>query len=509
MRQDGFSGRYIIKLSSSIIIAGFNAIIQLLLPRVLSVDSYGLYSYNLNVFTSTVVLANLSASNAMVAKFSQRNEEKGIVCFYLRFFLVISILLNISVIMLYIAVGDIRTYFKGQTLFLILLGLNAAILNKLLSDVISMYDALAISRFPAFMQIGLKIMLCICICVGYFLGTLNLYIFYFFQTGITLLIAGLMLSALFREHKRRYADKYTSLNKKYGKEFFRFCKPLVLSSCWSQLMIIVMNSVLMKYAGESEQAMYGVALQINIVIGYVFSPYAELLKREFAVIVNDMEKIRSKLLLAMRHMFWLSAYFSVFILVCADWIIPFLFGIEYSGAISVTRFIMVYTIYQAWGQVGGSFLLATEQTKKQALFTSISQTFVVLGVIIFQIPNKLFPNGLGADGIGLNYMVSNFFSTIMVIAFCAYYSKIKYKETLAIQLKTLFCCVVAAVLSRWLVVFIIGDRLENFEIAIKIFFTGILYTSLIGGVIYKFPDTIGITKEMLLNAINKKKRGLQ
>ena len=69
MKKDNFLGRYIIKLSSSIVLVLLNAIIQLFLPRVLSVEEYGQYSYNLNVFTSIVTMLNLSTSNAMIAKF--------------------------------------------------------------------------------------------------------------------------------------------------------------------------------------------------------------------------------------------------------------------------------------------------------------------------------------------------------------------------------------------------------------------------------------------------------
>ena len=61
MKQDEFKIRYIIKLSSSALIAILNIIIQMILPRVLSVEEYGYYSYNLNVFTSVVSMATLSA----------------------------------------------------------------------------------------------------------------------------------------------------------------------------------------------------------------------------------------------------------------------------------------------------------------------------------------------------------------------------------------------------------------------------------------------------------------
>ena len=86
MKRDQFTNRYIIKIASSILIAVVNIVVQMLLPRAISKEAYGYYTYDMNTFVSLVVLANLSTSNAMVAKFSKRNEEIGILRFYLIYF---------------------------------------------------------------------------------------------------------------------------------------------------------------------------------------------------------------------------------------------------------------------------------------------------------------------------------------------------------------------------------------------------------------------------------------
>ena len=74
IKQENFSNRYIVKILSSILIAILNIIVQLLLPRIFSIEEYGFYSYNLNVFTSVVTIFNLSSSDAMVSKFSKSNS---------------------------------------------------------------------------------------------------------------------------------------------------------------------------------------------------------------------------------------------------------------------------------------------------------------------------------------------------------------------------------------------------------------------------------------------------
>mgnify|MGYP000987855188 CR=1 FL=1 len=143
MKQDDFKYRYIVKVLSSIGIAVLNMIIQFVLPRAFNIEEYGYYTYNLNVFTSIVTLANLSASNAFIAKYSKRNQEIGMIYFYLSFYGIVAIVLNVSVIFLY-GIGAFSSTFAGQTLGIVMLGLETAIVLKLLTDCISIYDAAAI-----------------------------------------------------------------------------------------------------------------------------------------------------------------------------------------------------------------------------------------------------------------------------------------------------------------------------------------------------------------------------
>ena len=194
MKQDNFANRYIIKLGSSVILAVLNMVIQMMLPRAISTDEFGYFGYNLNVFTSLVVLANLSTSNAMVAKFSKKNDELGIVRFYLKFYGIMALILNIGILALF-PLPAVHNAFGGQTLLVVVLALDAYVVNKLLTDVISMYDASAISRFPALMQVVMKTALSLVIIVGFATKLLNLAMLYGF---CWLLYSGIITSVIRR-----------------------------------------------------------------------------------------------------------------------------------------------------------------------------------------------------------------------------------------------------------------------------------------------------------------------
>lgn len=499
MKQDSFTGRYIIKLSSSIILAALNAFIQLFLPRVLTVEGYGYYSYNLNIFTSIVIMINLSTSSAMIAKFSRRNQEEGILIFYLKYLILASIFLNVIISILSIFMKT--ELFHNQILILILLGLNAAIFNKFLSDIISMYDALAISRFPAAIQIILKLFICLFVYIGYFLGSLSLELFYIIQiitTGISVFI---LYKFLRKNQIERYSNIISKNNKEYIKEFWKFCKPLILTACWSQFNIIVMNWALMNYSGEKNQAMFGIALQLNILLSYIFSPYAELLKREFAVIVDDKKKLKLKFIQALKQMFWVTSYFSVFTLIFADWIILFLFGESYKEAILVTQIMMIYTIYQAWGQIIGSYMLATEQTTRQAILSSVNLFLNLILIFLFQVPNIIFKNGLGSEGIALNYTLCNVISTLISVYYCINTLKEKQKIQLKTQILAILSCTSIAIIVKELIIYMINEIKILDILFIKIILSGLLYTLVIVLILLKYPEQIGIKKEILKTKI--------
>ena len=492
MKKDGFTKRYFIKISSSVIVAVLNTVIQLLLPRAFTVEEFGFYSYNLNVFTSVVVMSNLSMSAALVSKYAKRNNEIGIVYFYLKFFAGIAILLNFGITLLF-SFDFMRDSFGGQTLLVVLLGLETAILNKLLADIVSIYDASAISRFPAIIQIGLKLLVSFFVIIFYFLGHLQLHVFYIGHSVITVIAVFILFAAFFKDIDSK-ADQVNCGTKTYFKEFWDYCKPLILSTIVTQLLTIAMNYTLLQYSGANGQAKFGAAWQLNTLLCYVFTPYAELLRREFAVVTEKSDLLKKRFHSSLQLMTWFTAYFAVFILVFAEYLLPILYGEKYNDAIFVTQLIMIYTIYQAWGQITGSFMLATEQTKMYAVISVVSQILTFGLIFLFQIPNIWFPQGLGAEGIALNYTVTNLISVVIIVCYISRSLHLSVIKENSILITSSFFLYLIGLISKKIVSGIIlnNTMIENIS---RVLFGGMMYTvGVIAVLLYK-PALIGTSKK--------------
>lgn len=502
MKKDDFRNRYLIKLTSSLIIVVFNMVIQLMLPRALSLEEYGYYSYNLNVFTSIVVMANLSTSNALVAKFSKRNDEIGLVYFYLRLYAIMALTLCVASMILY-KIEFMQNTFAGQTLLMVMLGLASAIVLKALTDCVSLYDAFAISRFPAIVQIVLKVIIGSTVLILFMFGTLNLMIFYVVQISVIGITVVWLLFSFIIEQKKTYPIIKDLGSREYTKEYTAYCSPLVVATIVSQIVIIAMNWALMKWSGIKEQALFGAAWQLNTLVGYIFSPYAELSKREFAVIHDDIEQLKLRFTQALKMMMWITAYFAIFIGIESEWILPIIYGDKYSGATIVTLLIMFYTIYQAWGQICGSFILAMEYTRLSATISIVGQLISFLFVFVFQIPNRLWPNGLGSVGIALNYLICNIVVVAINIIAISKRLSMNAIKLLGIQVLPISLCTMIALLMRNIMNCIYKTNDSIVSGVVKTIIAGVIYTTCIAGVVYQRPNLIGLSKISLRSFIKR------
>lgn len=494
MKQEDFKKRYIIKLLSSILIAALNMVIQMLLPRIFSVEEYGYYSYNLNVFTSIVVIANLSTSNALISKYSKRNDEIGIVVFYLKFVACVSLVLNVIITILY-SFRFFRDIFAGQSLIIILLGLEVSIVTKLLTDCVSMYDASAISRFPALIQICIKVFVSFIVIIGYFWGRYNLMYFYCTQLlSISSAIVVLLLSLLSDSRRKNKTRKKTTVE--YIKEFWLFCRPLIVAIAFSQLVIIIMNWALMKWSGASQQALFGVAWQINALISYVFSPYAELSKREFAVLSEDRRGLGLRFEQSFRIIIWLTSFFAIFIAFLSDSIVPLLFGEKYNQAALITGIIMYYTIFQSIGQLTGSYLISVEKTKANALISIVGQVATLAFVFLFQIPNFIWPNSLGSVGIALNYLIGNIITFAISVLYISQDLNVGKVKLLLVPFYPMIILSSVAIILRELTYRVIPGT-SILQLLLKIGVSGLLYSFLTAVVLLFKPKLIGVSRETI------------
>ena len=161
---------------------------------------------------------------------------------------------------------------------------------------------------------------------------------------------------------------------------------------------------------------------------------------------------------------------------------------------------MIYTIYQAWGQMSGSFMLATERTKMSATIGIVGQ-FITLGLVfVFQIPNFIWPNGLGSVGIALVYVVGNFINVCLSVWLTTRAIGMSSVKALRIQFfPMLLCSSLAFSLNKMMN--LIATEMTMTSSILKLFFAGMIYTIIILVLFYLFPSQIDCSKEKIRDII--------
>ena len=164
---------------------------------------------------------------------------------------------------------------------------------------------------------------------------------------------------------------------------------------------------------------------------------------------------------------------------------------------------MYYTIFQSWGQVTGSLMLGMEFTKMSAYFTAFEQVLTLIFIFTFQIPNIVWPEGLGALGMSFNYFI-----TCLILAQCRVFVicrklGMKVINEIIIPVFPIVLCSLIPYLLKHILNLIIPDTLlfSNF---IKTILSGIIYSITIGYIIWTKPSLMGLTRESILSLLRRK-----
>jgi len=257
----------------------------------------------------------------------------------------------------------------------------------------------------------------------------------------------------------------------------------------------------MHYGGPSEQAMYGIAWQLNTLIVYTFTPIIALIRREYAILNNDLSTLSKKFESTMQTTVMIVCYFTGFVMSNTESVLFVVFGTEFSQAINVTRLIMIYTIFQSLGQLNGILFISSERTKLYAKLNIATQLITIISIIIFQIPNPLFPNGMGASGIGTQLVISSLFSIPIMGYFNCRYLGINFVRKFFFDFIITICVPVSfGFMSHYIVQVVFNNNTKNF---FGFILSGVIYSIAMLILMISVPQMFGISRLQLNRIFSK------
>lgn len=494
VREDSLRKRYVFKLGAQLIGLGLSFLTAGLIPRTLGPALYGIYNYLVDFFDNFVRFISFGASSAFYNKVAHRQNDIGLVKFYLLFSITISIFLIFFIFFL-LATSLDRFVLPDQVPKYIILALIWALFYIFNNNfTFQMMDGLGLTVDGEKIQLILRIFNTVALFGLFFIHQLSL-VNLFISIYIIYLLNMIICWYIIIKKKYHFVGKkkhfVTHEKSYYLKEFYIYCYPLVLFNIFVFFSSFFERWFLQIIAGNAQQGFYSLSFRISQIYFLFTSSLTPLLMREFSIAFSKKD-IKQMAHLFRRYiplLYSITAYFACFICMQAPKIVFIFGGKSFSGAIIPVVFMSLYPIHQTYGQLSSSVFMATGKTK---LIGFIGAFNIILGVLITYVliaPHSFFGLDLGSTGLALKMLMVQFIGVNIQLYFNAKFLHLSFVKYLIHQLG-----VIAILLG---IAFVVCNFINFFipQIIISFLIAGIIYTAVVGIIVYLFPIVMGINKD--------------
>ena len=494
MATDSLKKRYLAKLFANLIGLAISLVTAGIIPRGLGPKAYGDFSFLSNFFGQVVSFLNMGTSIGFYTKLSQRQQDFGLVSFYLSFTGLVSLLLIVFVGSIHVT-GAYTMLLPDQAPFYLYLAAVWGILTWFVQVLNKMADAYGVTvstEIARIIQKGLGLVL---ILTLFLMNQLNLTHFFLYHYFILLFLALAFIWVMERSgHSLRRRWKFSIVQiKAYTKEFYDYSHPLFVYALVGLIVGILDRWLLQYFSGSVEQGFYGLSYKIGAICFLFTGAMTPLITREFAI-TFDKKDIPEMARLFRRYipmLYAIAAYFACFIAVEASKVTYIIGGEKFQHATLAVMIMAFYPIHQTYGQLSGSIFYATGQTR---LYRNIGVTFMILGlpVIYFLVaPVKMMGLDAGATGLAIKMVALQFIAVNVQLWFNARLLKLRFWRYIGHQIVSVGCLLGIAAISMFVVDK--GFGLQD-GVFLSFFLAGILYTLLVMILFYFQPIIFGLTR---------------
>ncbi len=495
MPSDSLKKRYLAKLSANFVGLAISVVTQAIIPRGLGPRAYGDFSFLSNFFNRVAGFLDMGTSIGFYTKLSQRQQDFGLVSFYLTFTGLVSFLLIIFVRCIHVT-GTYTTLLPDQTLFYIYLAAVWGILTWVVQVLNKMADAYGVTVSTEIARIIQKGFGLVLILGLFFSNQLNLTHFFFYHYFMLIFLSLAFIWVMGRSGHSLWRSWKLSLVqiKTYAKEFFSYSHPLFVYALVGLIVGILDRWMLQKFAGSVEQGFYGLSYQIGAVCFLFTSAMTPLITRAFAIAFGekDLQEMARLFRRYIPMLYATAAYFACFIAVQAGKVTFIMGGDKFQHAALAVMIMAFYPIHQTYGQLSGSVFYATGQT---ALYRNIGITFMLIGlpVTYFLIaPGYMLGLNAGATGLAIKMVAVQIIGVNVQLWFNARLLGLSFWRYIGHQLVSAGCLLGIAVLAK--ISIDQGLALQN-KIFYNFFLAGVLYTTFVIALAYFQPILFGLKRQ--------------
>lgn len=386
----------------------FNMIGTLLMgifiARYLGVEKYGLYRYVIAFVTISSVLAIFGTDNIIIRELS-KNRLSNLTTMGSSFFLRLT-----TSILTIIIVNVFAIFYEADKLTIILINIYSLSLLSIPIDVLSVYfKSILKNEFIVKAEIIRTITTLI---IKILLIVFEFNIIWFISISVAdILLPSLLCLYFFKKYKFLVGKWKASL--KYviflGKESI----PLLGSSIAAIISLQADQILLKNYLNNEAVAQYAVAynflsviLFLPQIVGITFAPILVEFKNQ------SISKFNENMQLFSDFVFWGTFLISGFVCLISTWLVPLLYGVEYSVAGEILTILVWKCIFVSMGVVSGYWIVING---KQILLFYRDTLGCLINIVtnIFLIP-KIGVFGAVWSAL-ISYSVATYFSHYFIL----------------------------------------------------------------------------------------------
>ncbi len=438
-------------------------------------------------------MLDMASSSAFFTFLSQRPRSRRFVRFYWCW-VGIQFLVSLLVVGLLLPDGWIGNIWKGEIRSVVLLAFVAAFMQGVVWPIASqMAEAQRettrvqrLSTLVVLIHLGVVLSL-------WWAGQLAIPLLFAalaFEWGL----AGWLAARLYRgqvelaESEGESTDTVASV----WAEFWRYCLPFVPYAWLGFAHDFADRWMLQHWGGAVEQAYYAVAYQFAAVALLATSSILQIFWKEIAEAHHRQGRARVERLYlkASRSLYFVGAMVAGGLLPWTREILQLTLGAAYAGGAVTLMLMFLYPVHQSMGQIGGTMLYATGQTRIQvALGLGTMGSSLVVAYFMMAPTDAAVPGlALASEGLAYKMVIMQLIS----VNFMAWLiSRVfRWKYDWSHQIVGLALAVAAGWLAKALV-----TELAGAPILVMMIAAAPIYLALVAGALYLMPWVAGIERE--------------
>ncbi len=494
MKETSLRARYAYKLVANSVgmVTGF--VVETMAARGLGARVYGDFHFLNNFFQQSVSLFEFGSMIAFYTKLSRRQTEAKLVRFYWLYVAVMVALLFIAVFAAW-AAGQASTLWPAQSMSSIGLAVSFAAVLWLANVAGKMTDAYGFTVPAEKARMVLRLSAVFILAGLFFSGYFSLTGYFIWNVMASLALFGAFARVVIGSGQSFAGRALNGEAKKYIREFYTFCHPLIVFGIISAAATLADIWMLQHFAGSIEQGYYGLALRISAVCLVFTTAMTPLIAREFAVAhaQQNRQRMIELFLGKIPQLYVITAILAAFVFVHADTVAILIGGNQYHDAAPAVAILALYPLQQTYGQLSGSIFYATEQT---ALYRNIGAASIVAGVPLsyFLLSDHLhWGMNAGAIGLAAKTVIVSAVAINVQLYFNTRLLGLYLWRLMLHQLVTLVTCLLLAATSRLL----IEHTINVSSPFVRLIGAAVIYMSFLAGSLYFFPAWAGLSWEVL------------